>query len=177
MALKNFIKDGFYARIERIDYSKQHGFINGQVVVYEDETTTTKMFETQLSISAQNEAVSVMRTITSEEDLFLEAPEYLDVKDGENVLIDIPRSVLKSDYARELSGVIIERRDGKLVFNSPYFIKKDGKYFECINGSYEETRDIVIHEQFLEIIDPNNLMKSFYDYLKSLPQYKGCIDA
>lgn len=177
MALKNFIKDGFYARIERIDYSKQHGFINGQVVVYEDETTTTKMFETQLSISAQNEAFHVSSSINNEEDLFLEAPEYLDIKDGDCVLINIPTQSIKSDYARELNGVVVERRDGKLVFNSPYFIKKDGKYFECINGSYEETRDIVIHEQFLEIIDPNNLMKSFYDYLKSLPQYKGCIDA
>lgn len=174
MALKNFIKDGFYARIERIDYSKQACFIKGIVQVYEDETLSKKIFNTTFDISGNHNALEITREITDEVALFDEAPEFLNIKKCDKVLINIKNP--KTDFAKQNNGYVIIREGDKIKFFSPTFIKKENKYFEKSEKTYKEIYEIKTVQQFEEKINSSNPISSLYEHIKTIEDYKDCVD-
>lgn len=178
MALKNFMKGGVYVRIERVDYSKQGYKISGNIAIYEDDTATNKLFETQVTLNASGgNYANVDRIITTEDDLLLEAPEFIDILNGENVLIELDKKA-KSDYAEDMDGTIISKTDDVLSFSKYQHIKKpDGIFYTKEDDVYTVLTDVVIPEQFEEIISPTNIIESLYNYMKTLPAYSDCIDA
>jgi hypothetical protein len=177
MALKNFLKEGSYTRIERIDYSKHRRTLAFNIIVYSDDTLSEVLLETSMSLHGSYDVSTVNKILSTEEELYNEAPEYLNMKDSEIYLLSIESPL--TEYANQLNNKIVFKLNDKITFGSPQFIYlSDTKETleRSYDGTYKKVPDdkIKTFTQFDNTFKPDTLISDTYNYLKSLYIYSDC---
>lgn len=181
MALKNFLKQGSYLTIERIEFSKTSRYLAANIIVYNDETKKEVLLQTSVCVGGNYDAIPVSKIFTDEDALMDEAPEYIGLKKGEGYLVQINDPI--SDYAKHVNDLVIFRDVEETVsLISPAFIYntvEDACYEKISERKFIklDNYNIKTSNQFNKFVDSSNIIKSFYEVLKRMPIYSGCEDA
>lgn len=172
MAIKNFIINGSYSRIERFDYSKHFRFINVGLAIYEDSTLTRCITTVQLQINGCYIPTYFSGYITDEETLL---DPSLITCDKYFVNIADPQN----DFAKNVNHKLIYRsQDDRIILEQPeyYYSVSESKYYRFINDSLTELNTICTNQQFDDYFKvTENLIKLTYKYLLTLPEFSGSI--
>ncbi len=177
MALMNFLKEGTYVYVEHFAYSKQKRTAHFVVTVKDKDEV---IFSSPMNVTANSQAVVIDKTITLTDELLDLAPEYLNMKVGENYLIKIDNPT--TDYIIDINNKIVSKNEYRVLITVPtyYYDPKSQetyKYDESTGYVKLPRYSIQTTQQFDNWFDSTNVLKSIYEYLKMQPAFANCIDA
>lgn len=179
MAIRNFVKNGTYSRIETFSYSKHSRQASANFVVYEDETLERKLLSNQYHIDCSCAAVETGKIIEANELLDVMLPDYGPLKNGDTRLIMIPEGdpSLENDFIAQVNTRVVTRSNGQLLYLEPLYVLAEGVlYKRKANGKLRVCKDVETAQQFDVIFSNNSLLNDMYKIIKNRPEFSGCID-
>jgi hypothetical protein len=178
MAIKDFIYKGTYTKIVYLNFSRQNRILSLQLQVYTapDMKVPLMGFAQQLNgFSSDQAPVVVNKRINTNEKIIEQIPEFKSLDVGESVLIEIVDPL--TPYIKSMNNKVIQRvAADQLALTTPQHIvlkgthmqrDSDGKYSATLGQQYEADFDTIFGSD-------KNIEVAAYQYLMSLPIFKGC---
>lgn len=176
MALKNFMMNNTYTRIESTQYSKQQGYIAVSLSVYTDDTCAAPVLQFSKALHPSQVAVAYTDVIT-EEAALLDAANIAET--FKLVAVANPANT----YVHTINNKLIQRTQAAgIITEQPLYILNSATQeiskLNCVKGIYEVSTAIETTQAFAAYFngDPDKI-KLMYQWLKQQAEFAHCLDA
>lgn len=179
MALRNFVINDSYSRIELITYSKQKRQLSARFVVYEDATLQRVIIDSVHNINGAKEAIFVDNVLNDRAYVVEQTPEWRDLVPGENNLILLTdEEVAGNEFLVGINRSIVRKTvNGGIIYERPEYMTNGTVLQKRLpDGTLGPCPFIETKQQFEETFPTDKVIPALYIYMKSLPEFVGCVD-